>query len=246
MTAGEAQVVMARLRECPNCGQHTGRTEDWACQWCGYPVLSESYKKIEGTYGRTKPAGAPDGGSDAGPAASPGDHEEPVTDVESDTLPVETLPEMASEPEPDVADAEQEEPEDAGEDAADASSGDDEEPITQPVADEPEVAPRAEVTAGGLCTAFLDCGMEAHEEFRDRSFRLTGIADAVIIKDIVGRYQLALRDSEPHPLGNVFCTFEKKDVPLLARVEVGRQVTVDGTYFGFTSNIVLTDCSMVS
>ncbi len=33
-----------------NCGQRTARTEDWACQWCGYPLLSRFYKKIPKTY----------------------------------------------------------------------------------------------------------------------------------------------------------------------------------------------------
>ncbi|MCK4863659.1 MAG: hypothetical protein KAS25_05140, partial [Dehalococcoidales bacterium] len=35
---------------CPNCGRKTMRTEDWACQWCGYPLLSGAYKKIDKTY----------------------------------------------------------------------------------------------------------------------------------------------------------------------------------------------------
>ena len=38
------------MRGCPNCGRATARTEDWACQWCGYPLLSKSYKKIPKTY----------------------------------------------------------------------------------------------------------------------------------------------------------------------------------------------------
>ena len=42
------------MRKCPNCGQTTERTEDWACQWCGYPLLSKSYKKIPKTYRQLK------------------------------------------------------------------------------------------------------------------------------------------------------------------------------------------------
>ncbi len=243
-------MVLARLRECPNCGQHTGRTEDWACQWCGYPVLSESYKKIEGTFELSRTARLSDGGPHtdamaAGPCselAAAGPMPETVSDVAPDALPG-----VAPELEPDLADAEQQEPEDADETAADANPREYDEPVPEPLAGErAEAAPRAEVTVRELCAEFLDCGMEAHEEFRGRSFRLTGVADTIIIKDIVGRYQLALTDSKPHPLGDVFCTFGKTDAPLLARVEVGRQVTVDGTYFGFTSNIILTGCSMVS
>ncbi len=38
------------MAKCPNCGRETARTEDWACQWCGQPLLSGSYKKIAKTY----------------------------------------------------------------------------------------------------------------------------------------------------------------------------------------------------
>ena len=42
------------MRKCPNCGQTAERTEDWACQWCGYPLLSTAYKKIPKTYRQLK------------------------------------------------------------------------------------------------------------------------------------------------------------------------------------------------
>jgi len=45
------------MPKCPNCGQTTARTEDWACQWCGHPLLSSSYKKIEKTYRQVKEEG---------------------------------------------------------------------------------------------------------------------------------------------------------------------------------------------
>ncbi len=35
---------------CPNCGRQTLRTKDWACQWCGYPLLSRAYKKLDKTF----------------------------------------------------------------------------------------------------------------------------------------------------------------------------------------------------
>ena len=42
------------MPRCPNCSRETMRTEDWACQWCGYPLLSGSYKKIAKTYKQLK------------------------------------------------------------------------------------------------------------------------------------------------------------------------------------------------
>jgi hypothetical protein len=38
------------MPDCPNCGRHTLRTKDWACQWCGYPLMSKSFKVIDKTF----------------------------------------------------------------------------------------------------------------------------------------------------------------------------------------------------
>jgi len=38
------------MPKCPNCGQSTARTKDWACPWCGYPLISKSYKEIPKSY----------------------------------------------------------------------------------------------------------------------------------------------------------------------------------------------------
>jgi outer membrane biosynthesis protein TonB len=38
------------MPKCPNCGRETARTADWACQWCGLPLLSGSYRKLDRTY----------------------------------------------------------------------------------------------------------------------------------------------------------------------------------------------------
>ncbi len=45
------------MPRCPNCGRNTARTEDWVCQWCGYPLLSGAYKKIPKTYKQLKEEG---------------------------------------------------------------------------------------------------------------------------------------------------------------------------------------------
>jgi len=38
------------MPRCPNCGREALRTEDWACQWCGHPLLSGAFKRIPKTY----------------------------------------------------------------------------------------------------------------------------------------------------------------------------------------------------
>jgi len=42
------------MPKCPNCDRETKRTTDWACQWCGYPLLSESYETIPKTFQQFK------------------------------------------------------------------------------------------------------------------------------------------------------------------------------------------------
>ncbi|MFC1847468.1 hypothetical protein ACFLW5_01460 [Chloroflexota bacterium] len=42
------------MQKCPNCGQTAEVTVDWACRWCGYPLLSRSYKRISQTYQELK------------------------------------------------------------------------------------------------------------------------------------------------------------------------------------------------
>ena len=42
------------MQKCPNCGQPTARTKDWACQWCGYPLTSKSFRPIPQTYQELK------------------------------------------------------------------------------------------------------------------------------------------------------------------------------------------------
>ena len=40
--------------KCPNCNRVTARTKDWACQWCGYPLLRESSGRLPKTYEQLK------------------------------------------------------------------------------------------------------------------------------------------------------------------------------------------------
>jgi ribosomal protein L37E len=43
------------MQKCPNCGRKTAATRDWACQWCGYPLLlSKSYERMPKTYKQLK------------------------------------------------------------------------------------------------------------------------------------------------------------------------------------------------
>ncbi|GAI64705.1 unnamed protein product [marine sediment metagenome] len=82
------------MRKCPNCGQTAERTEDWACQWCGYPLLSKSYKKIPKTYRQLKEE-ILDKQKPPEPEPVPEPEPEPVPEPEP-----EPVPELKPEPEP--------------------------------------------------------------------------------------------------------------------------------------------------
>ena len=84
--------------------------------------------------------------------------------------------------------------------------------------------------------------MVGHDEFKDRVFRVTGLVASIIIKATVDQYYVALTGSKPHPLGDIHCIFEKKDVPELKRLTIGQGLTIQGRYNGFVTNIILSDC----
>lgn len=99
------------MPRCPNCGREVARTEDWACQFCGYPLLSGSYKKIpktytelkeeqQGTYEqaspvrrRLEPPPKPEPEPVDEVKAEPELEPEPATELEAEKLPEEPEPE---------------------------------------------------------------------------------------------------------------------------------------------------------
>ena len=102
------------MAKCPNCGQETARTGDWACQWCGYPLLSGSYKKIPETYKELKedklrkqklsltPEPEPELEPQAEPAPEAEPEPEPAPEPEAEAEPAPELePEAEPEPEPE-------------------------------------------------------------------------------------------------------------------------------------------------
>jgi hypothetical protein len=82
------------MPKCPNCGRETHRTVDWACQWCGHPLLSGSFKKIPQTYRELQEERS------LMPRAVPEDEPEPAIEAEVALAPP---PEPEPEPEPETS-----------------------------------------------------------------------------------------------------------------------------------------------
>ena len=247
------------MANCPNCGLSTMRTKDWACQWCGYPLVSGIYGKTSKTLAElkqeregeaistallveTEPTAEPETSqlveTEAEPAPEPETSQvaetraEPAPEPETSQV-VETRPEPVPEPETGQVVETEVKPEPATTEEPEPSA-------------EKEVQPIPEVTVSELCSSYQGYGMAGHEEFKNSVFRVSGIVDSIMTKDVVDQYRVALTDEERHPLGDIYCKFEKKDAPELSKLTVGQQLTVQGRYDGFVTNIVLTDCTLVS
>lgn len=232
------------MPKCPNCGQKTARTEDWACQWCGYPLLSESYRKLPKTYRELK--------------------EETGYKIEAPVVEeVELTPEVVAEvkPEIELAEAEpEEEPE--TEPATKIESREEPEAKARParkpkarkkIKAEPAVEPEGEpvsadfeLTVNELLSAYETDDAAADAKFIGKALRITGVIDRIEIKDNLDIYYIVLTtEAEKNLLQSVRCTFTRKHGSELSQLEVGQKVTVQGKYDGSIMNISLRNCILV-
>ena len=258
--------VPAENAKCPNCDLPTMRTRDWACRWCGHPLVSGSFQQISKTYQEVKAeriselapseTAETDGLAENAESGTFEEEAESVADVPPSPV-VDSSVEVATEIEPtqESAPVEESEPEPVAEvektlevEAEAAPEAESEqESVPEPVVknklrgrEDSETI--TEVTVSELCSSYQSYGMVGHDEFKDRVFRVTGVVASIIIKDTVDQYYVALTGSEPHPLGDIDCKFERKDVPELKRLTIGQGLTIQGRYNGFVTNIILADC----
>ena len=91
------------MPKCPNCGLETARTEDWACQWCAYPLTSGGYKKLPMTFRQLQAEKSPSPAPPArvAPVPEPAPEPEAVTEAKPEPV-IPPEPEVISEPEPEV------------------------------------------------------------------------------------------------------------------------------------------------
>ena len=252
--------------KCPNCDLPTMRTKDWACQWCGYPLVSGSFQQILKTYQEVRAERI----NKLAPSEAVGT-DVPVNNVESATSEVEAesaavvpiLEDVESDsnrviefrPEPEVIPVKEKELEPISE--ADETLGIEIEVVPNAeLEQESEVEPVmkhksigensletiGEITVAELCSSYQSYGMAGHDEFMNRVFRVTGIVDRIVIKDTISQYYIDLNDSKPHTLGYIRCKFVKEDVSALNRLTIGRRLTIQGKYDGFVTNIILANC----
>ena len=227
------------MRKCPNCGQTAERTEDWACQWCGYPLLSKSYKKIPKTYrqlkeerlGEQKP---PEPEPVAESQAEPMSELEPEPEPKPEPVP-KPQPEPILGPEPELVSEPQPEPEPVPELEL--------VPETEPV---PEPTPAATgLTVEELYSAFSADETAADAKFTNKPLTVTGIVDRITVNDVHDIYYIILAGAEKKEQWNIRCKFDRKYGPQLNRLTAGQTVTAQGKYDGYKVNILMKDCVLV-
>lgn len=204
------------MPECPNCGRETLRTEDWACQWCGYPLLSSSYEMIPKTYRQLK--------------------EERLHKPESvleQKLELEPKPTFESEAEPALESQREPIPEA-------------EQEVEPTQKHEPEPEPVAmELTVDELLSAYATDEVAADAKFVNKLLRVTGVVAMIDVKAMLDTHYIRLTGAERNLLQSVQCMFDKKHAPILKQLEKGQTVTVQGEYNGSIIAIRMIDCTLV-
>ncbi len=204
------------MGKCPNCGRATARTEDWACQWCGYPLLSRAYKKIPKTFRQLK------GEEPHEPESSAGE------ETEVSLLPnhVPLIPTRTAEPEP------MPEPEQVLESKP--------EQVQEP---EPEPIPAAkETTVEQLISAYEVDEAAADAEFVNKILKLTGVVTKIEVNDTLDVHYIVLTSAESKGPQSVRCLFDKKYEAQLNQLTKEQTVTVQGKYNGSIIAMRMRDC----
>ena len=224
------------MPNCPNCGQTTARTADWACPWCGYPLLSKSYKKIPKTYKQLKeetllkpePVLEPEPTPEYEPEPIP----EPAPEPEPEAIPepeLATEPELVTEPKPEPVPKSKRKPV----------------PESEAIP-EPEPTPAAmEITVEELVSAYEADGAAADTKFADKILKVTGVVDRIEVKDTLDIHYINLTNAEKNLLQHLRCIFDKKHGPELNQLTPEQTVTVQGKYDGSIMDIRMSDCVLV-
>ncbi len=221
------------MAQCPNCSRQTLRTSDWACQWCGYPLISDSFKEIPKTYRQLKEEGI----HQAEEAFEP----ELITETEIISEP-EPEPKLKYEPaqateieiKPFVK---TEEPTPEPEKKA--------EPVEETEHKPEAEAPAIVLTVDEIIKAYTKDGSAADARFAKKLLEVTGIVTMIDVKDILDTHYIRVSGDEGDNIKSVKCMFEKKHTMLLKKLHKGQEVTVRGIFDGSLIAIRMVNCSLV-
>ena len=226
------------MANCPNCGQETLRTKDWACQWCGYPLLSGTFQQIQKTYKEIK--------AERLETAVPLEADMPESDAIAAREAVAEIPESVIESGPSgIEPAGEVEPE--AESFPDRGPTDDtgitEEPVSEAsITEMPGVTSISVSELSRLCEANSE---NAEAWFAGGSLRISGEVGRIPRVESTENPSLILVDPEKSATKNVLGVFDKQYEEAINELSVGQMVTVQGKYDGCIINILVTDCVLI-
>jgi ribosomal protein L37E len=243
------------MSSCPNCGRQTLRTKDWACQWCGYPLLGRGYKTIDKTFQQlqeerqltsgesgTEREIVPEAEIEPEPEPLPSPRAEPS--AESRPVPRPT-PEPAPPPEP--------EPEAEPEAELAAEPEPELKPEPEPAIDAGPILSRLEAASGAiqvsvdeLNAAYQADKLAAHSRLANKVLTVTGLVDKIFVKEHLDIRYIVLTAERKAAVWNVRCTFDRENAAPLNHLTEGRTAAVMGKYDGYGNNIIMKNCALIS
>jgi hypothetical protein len=252
---------------CPNCGRSTLRTRDWACQWCGYPLLSRAYKKIDKTYkelqeerfpGLKTLSPGPEPYSESVAQVSPPEPAlkppprfeekvQPTPPPENRPRPAAVRPEPALKPEaelpPPPAPVFITPPPPAMVVTPPPAPAPPPEPEPAPVAPPrlESVIDGAVLTVDELDALYKSDRLAAHARLAGKTILIKGFVEKVFIRDHIDVRYIVLTGARKKAVWPVRCTFGRENISQMERLGEGQEVTLRGRYDSYGKNIIFKD-----
>jgi hypothetical protein len=239
---------------CPNCGRRTLRTKDWACQWCGYPLISRAYKTIDKTFKELQeerslaaraeePEIEPEPEQEEEPEPRPRSQPRPVPRPRLEPEPeAEPEPEPKPKPQPRPVLKPKLEPEPEPEPEAEPEH----EPVPLPSMKLEEIRDGMEISVAQLDELYRAAKAQAHTNFTGKTIIVRGLVDKVFVREHLDIRYIVLTGDQKKVLWPVRCTFGREGSSQLTRLSEGQAVTVQGKYEGYGNNIILKECRLIS
>jgi hypothetical protein len=102
-----------------------------------------------------------------------------------------------------------------------------------------------ELTIEVLLSEYASNYVEANTKFVNKIIKLTGIAAAIDIKEVLAVHYIRMTDSAMDVMQSVQCIFDKKYAEVLRGIQKGQTITVQGKYTGSLIAMRMADCVVV-
>ena len=172
-----------------------------------------------------------------------------AAEIEPEPAPVaegEAVPEMEAAPEPETIAEPQPQQEPVQEIEQEITRPPIPEPMPEPEAIEPPVSVPGAVTVEELDASYQTDRIAADAGNQNKVLTLSGVVDKVVVNESHEIYYCILSGAGGKVLWNIRCTFDKRNGAELKRLARGQAAVVQGKYDGYSKNIILKDCVVLS